>query len=89
LQSRDVYSWPEGAQQLVAPLLPETEDAPLAGRVESASSAMSQELEYDHNLDFMVRQPGWDGSDERSVQVWQAILAERDAQPSVGRRDEL
>ena len=29
--------------------------------------------EYDHNKDFMVRQPGWDGSDERSARVWRAL----------------
>ena len=29
---------------------------------------------YNHNLKFMVRQPGWDGSDPRSAKVWEAVM---------------
>merc|ERR1712232_1012939 len=56
--------WPTDAVKTVSPLLPN-----LFGMQRSEGD------EYDHNLDFMVRQPGWSEHDDRSVKVWREFAS--------------
>jgi hypothetical protein len=81
-KAAEVYEWAGAAARLVEALLPETDAQPLASRRAASAESPSGGDEFDHNLAFMVRQPGWDGLDERSASVWRSLA-------SSGPHDEL